>query len=476
MTTQLEIKTPASYRAEREYVIDVLVNDFLGLRHTIAREARDDVAIALAGDDSGRRLVLPDALFAIPPSDWLTPASLPETPLERWDVSGSALEPDVPTPPLPVLFGGRLANGSFLEVSEAGLRLGLDIFGSAFFMLTRYEEAARPERDALGRFPGGSSIADREGFLRRPVVNEYLEVLWAALTSLWPRLERKRGTFRERATHDVDWPLCGTASLRGVLKRALGEAVLGRDPILARDRLVSSLHRRRGRLEDDLCYTFDFIMDVGEEHGVQSSFNFITDHTGGLLDGSYSMDDPLIRGLLRRIHGRGHEIGLHPSYETFLNAEQTRAEFDELKRACEEEAIQQSSWGGRQHFLRWENPTTWQNWEEAGLDYDSTLGYPERVGFRCGVCFEYPVFNLRTRKRLRLRERPLVVMEMSLFGDRPVNFERALGREHERARADIAELKEACRVHGGEFVFLWHNSRLVSRRARAVYRQAVGGS
>ena len=47
----------------------------------------------------------------------------------------------------------------------------------------------------------------------------------------------------------------------------------------------------------------------------------------------------------------------------------------------------------RQHYLRWRAPTTWQNWEDAGLDYDSTVGYADHVGFRAGTCYEYPIFN-----------------------------------------------------------------------------------
>ena len=33
------------------------------------------------------------------------------------------------------------------------------------------------------------------------------------------------------------------------------------------------------------------------------------------------MDDPRLRALLREIHARGHEIGIHPGYHTYRHPE-----------------------------------------------------------------------------------------------------------------------------------------------------------
>ena len=68
-----------------------------------------------------------------------------------------------------------------VDIAERRIEVPLDIFGSAFFMLTRYEEMVITERDTHGRFPARASIAYREGLLERPIVDEYLELLWAAI-------------------------------------------------------------------------------------------------------------------------------------------------------------------------------------------------------------------------------------------------------------------------------------------------------
>ena len=58
---------------------------------------------------------------------------------------------------------------------------GVDVFGGAFLMLTRYEEVVVPTRDSYGRFPASASVAHREGFLGLPVVDVYVELRWTPL-------------------------------------------------------------------------------------------------------------------------------------------------------------------------------------------------------------------------------------------------------------------------------------------------------
>lgn len=61
-----------------------------------------------------------------------------------------------------------------------------------------------------------------------------------------------------------------------------------------------------------------------------------------------------------------------------------------------------------QYFFPWETPTTFQNWQDAGLNYDTTLSFAtlsfaDVAGFRCGVCYEFPTFNLKNSPLLKLR-------------------------------------------------------------------------
>jgi hypothetical protein len=149
--------------------------------------------------------------------------------------------------------------------------------------------------------------------------------------------------------------------------------------------------------------------------------------------------------LIQKIAQRGHVVGFHPSYEAFERPELFEKELASLRAVSPVPVTT-----GRQHYLRFAAPHTWQVWEDAGMTLDSSLGYPEAEGFRCGICRDYPVFNFLTRKMLHLREKPLIAMDVTL----------ALYRQYAPAEGfeKLQNLRSQVDRHGGEFVLLWHNS------------------
>ena len=133
-----------------------------------------------------------------------------------------------------------------------------------------------------------------------------------------------------------------------------------------------------------------------------------------------------------------------------------------------EEGIEQEVLGGRQHFLRWETPTTAQLWDENGLTYDSTLSCADHPGFRCGTGHEYPMYDLLNRKPLKVRERPLIVMECSVIA------ERYLGLGYTDQALDLMlTLKHRALRYGGNFTLLWHNAHFNHPKDREFYQALV---
>jgi hypothetical protein len=213
--------------------------------------------------------------------------------------------------------------------------------------------------------------------------------------------------------------------------------------------------------------TFDWIMDVSEQRGLHSAFYILCEHTDQ-QDADYYPEHHTIRNLMSRFHQRGHENGLQPSYGTYQKPLFIGKEADRLRRICAEEGIEQTEWGGRMHYLRWEHPSTMRAWADAGMDYDSTLSYADRPGFRCGSCFEYPAFDPVAKKFLCLRIRPLIVMECSVIDESYL----ALGNG-DAALSKFIELKNSCRAAGGSFSLLWHNSQLITQADRIIYQQVI---
>jgi hypothetical protein len=423
----LLVETPAGYEPARRYILGVVLGDWLGLDWAHRVADRRDTRISLAGEPGDRSVLLPDVLFATRPEDWLTERSLP-SPRSADGLTvlyGSAAQPDA-------------------------TRLEVDVFGSAFFMLTRYEELVIADRDRHGRFPAAASTARRAGVLGTPIVDAYVELLWDALARSWPRLRRRPCAFEVVLTHDVDDPLAMLDHGPGEIVRGFaGDVVRRRDPRLA-------VRRARSLLGDrslDPHNTFDFLMDVSERHGLRSAFNFLAHRDPGPRDGTYLFERPWVRSLIGHIGRRGHELGFHPSFCTYRDAARTREEFARLLDVAEAQGVRQDEWGGRQHFLRWANPETWRNWEAAGLSYDSTLGYWEALGFRTGTCHPYRVFDLRERRPLRLRELPFQVMDGTLLS--------VLALPPDAALAAVVDIAAECRRYRGCLGILWHNNTLL---------------
>ena len=356
---------------------------------------------------------------------------------------------------MPVIFGEKLTNGDYVSIHGRQIEIGVDILGSAFFMLSRYEEAVRPERDRFNRFPSTASVSHSAGFLGRPIVNEYLELLWWALKYAFPTLERRHRAYEMILTHDVDIPFAFADKSPAKLLRMMGGAIVHSGLRSSGAKQAALIARVwRGAYEMDPLNSFDFLMECAEKVGRVSTFNFVCGRTNVQHDPSYSIRGKPIRKLMARIRDRGNLIGFHGSFESYNSLETLQKEFDALRRVADEEGIRQSLWGGRQHYLRWLAPTTWRLWNEVGLSYDSTVGYADKAGFRCGTCYEYAVFDLQNRRRLNLQEKPLLIMDKTLFspGYMALSFEKALEA--------VEGIARVCRIFQGNFTLLWHNNFL----------------
>ena len=134
----------------------------------------------------------------------------------------------------------------------------------------------------------------------------------------------------------------------------------------------------------------------------------------------------------------------------------------------QEEGIEQSCYGGRQHFLLWNAAITPHLWEQHGFDYDSTLGFADKSGFRCGTGHEFTMYNLINRKRFKLKQRPLISMECTVIEQR---YE-GLGYSN-TAVERFKYFKNIVHKYGGNFTLLWHNSHFENKQDKEYYLELI---
>lgn len=428
MTISLPYQSP-----EIEYVTHVLLGHLLGLRYKVEYlpETPGVVRLCLRNGNHlqlsvGAWLENPQYGFHHIPSNiqWLSRDQNPFLPGED----------------LPVLFGSAETH-----ISKNKIVVGADIFSATYFMLSRWEECVVPERDPYGRFPASAALAVKSGFYHRPIVDEYAEMLWSMLQHLGIDQARKTWEYKFLPTHDIDNP----RKWRGpfTLLRTLGGDLLKRrSPGMAVQSWKSYRNTLLGR-EKDPYDNFDYLMDCSERHGLQSHFFFLCGGSTPFDREALPPSHPVVRQIFDKIHRRGHVIGFHPSFQASADEKLFERELSLLQ-----EHSPQPVRCGRQHYLRFQVPLTWQFWERAGMNWESSMVYPERAGFRCGICREFPVFDLESRKMLRFFELPLTLMERTWL-----SYQTNSAGEFLR---DARTLIDVVKKYRGTFVLLWHNSTI----------------
>ena len=415
------------------------------------------IAVHLLGDTRCITLALDGTTFARADSD--LPCDTSHAGTEGWT---TALPGNLPAP------GAAQLSAPLIAATDSGWHIGYDILGLTYWMLSRQEEVGRTDLDTHGRFPATASHANKHNYLERPIVDEWLHVLGQVIVRTWSGIALKQHQFSMKVSHDVDAPSrYGFAGGKGLLRAMAGDVLKRGDFKNALRAPWIRLNSRDALHPSDPFNTFEWIMDLSDQYGLTSAFYFICGRTSN-MDADYEPEHAAIRALMRRIHQRGHEIGLHPSYGTYQKPELIAQEARCLRAILAKENIRQNAIGGRMHYLRWEQPTTLRAWADAGMDYDSTLSYADRPGFRCGTCFEYQAFDPVAGESLSLRVRPLVVMECSVMDASYLG----LGTG-EAAQAKFVQLKNACRAVQGCFTVLWHNSLLKNPANQKIYSDLV---
>ncbi len=431
MHDRITIRIPNNNIPERKYAIHVLFEELLGLKLRVIAADLPDYVISAGG--SGR-IVIQDAFFGRYRKDqsYLCREALPGSVI--FASNDFMSEKDIP-----VIYGN-----DEITVKGKSIHCGIDVVASAFFMLARWEEHISEELDEHGRFPTATGIAHQYGFVQRPVVNEYAEMLWIMLVSIGFKGQRKPHAYELVLTHDVDRLYC-----RPIF-------TLIRDLLKYRQikRFIAGLYYYLMRI--DPRTSFERIMTMSEGVNIRSRFYFIG---GGSqeFENYYTLDDGTIKKTIAKITRRGHIIGFHPSYGTLKDEGMWRKEHERVEKAAGVKVIE-----GRQHYLRFVNPSTWRTWNDNGMQIDSTMGFADYIGFRCGTGNVFPVFDIVDRKMLALKERPLIIMDSAIV---------KMGKSA-ATMGMIVHLKELSKKYKMPFTVLFHNhtlDRVIWNRLSGVY-------
>lgn len=414
----LEFHCPNNNLSEREYIILLLFEEFLGCKCIIKFQGESDSYLILYGN---YKIYIEDHFFNRFQSDlsYLDNKNIPESYslLTSYD--------------LPIIYGRN-----YIDFSKTEIHCGLDIFASCFFLLTRWEEFVLPKiKDGL-KCDEGQLFVVRNNLTIRPLVNEYLDFIIHLFSHFGLNIQPKRD-YSVFQTHDVDWVYLSTFSeLCNNLKRKIFQQRIYKQSLLL---LFRYLYYK-------VTFTnpfnsFNSFMDFSDSLGLKNSFYFKA-CVPGENGFTYKYNDPRVISVVNNIKNRGHEIGFHPSENTFQNELQFRTEYYRLLEVLP--AIK----GGRQHHLLY-HAGSFSTWDKFDLGYDSGCGFQYRNGFRCGTCYDFPLFDVFSRKKLRLREVPFAILD-SVFVRKQASIQ-----EMEKESKEIIDVVKR---YNGILCTVWHTN------------------
>ena len=231
-------------------------------------------------------------------------------------------------------------------------------------------------------------------------------------------------------THDVD--LLGGGSLSTAARKLAG----------------SVAHRSRRRLRESVTFAADAVRGrdpdypleamVAAEAGRGSTCFFLTRQEAP-QDGYPERYGPKLRGAVEHTRAAGIEVALHASYRA---RERPGAIAEEARPLGEAQGL-------RHHYLRSDPARLAPELRQAGLRYDSSIGWPSLPGLRAGTPYPFRLWDAE-RREPGAWELPLVLMDATLAE------ERYLGLDADAAyEASVAALEPVAK-HGGAVAILWH--------------------
>jgi peptidoglycan/xylan/chitin deacetylase (PgdA/CDA1 family) len=149
---------------------------------------------------------------------------------------------------------------------------------------------------------------------------------------------------------------------------------------------------------------------------------------------------------ISKLRAAGREIGLH-GIDAWMDSDAGREELTSIR-----QLTGASETGVRMHWLYFDENSP-RVLEEAGAEYDSTVGYNVTVGYRAGTTQVFKPLSVK-----RLLELPLHAMDTALF------YLSYLALSPRKASARLCNLAGNVARHGGCFTINWHDRSLAAER------------
>jgi len=351
---------------------------------------------------------------------------------------------------IPLLFPND-TNNKIYSINSNGLTFHHDIFKSAFYLLSGYQELRSNDLDSFGRFKYANSIQKKLGIVHKPIVNYYFEMIgnglqdYAKIIGLnveSKQLFKKFGFFLTHDIDNVDYYTVNRFLYKIKELTGLSKSYFSTKSNIKQLFKITYELLRFSKKENPV-WNFNYLLELEDKHKFRSAFYFLPKDKKH-HDSQYNFNEKRIQSLFNLVKKRNCEIGIHGTVATVENLTKLNEIINDLKANSFIKEL-----GIRQHRLLYNLPKTTIIHEKAGLMYDTTVGFAEHEGFRNSYCLPFKLYDFKNDRPIHVWEIPLNVMDVTLFHYRGLNNNTAL--------AAINQVIEEVAKFNGVFTLLWHN-------------------
>ena len=357
----------------------------------------------------------------------------------------------------PLLFGKPL-----LRKEGKTLIVEADIIASSYFLLSRYEEMLNQTklRDEHGRFIGKKSLPYLAGFIDRPIVDEYGQLLRAWLRQQGCDVTEPEAKYNNIfLTHDVD----SIAHFR-YLRGTIGGFIRG---LLHKGSTIKVVLKSLFSLEKDPAYTFPWIYERDKQVQGAIPIYFIkaAKHVKGFDYPGYKLKGKDFTAFVKHTLNNcpNAQFGLHASYQSGYEPNLILEERNRLQKVFPKQVITSA----RHHYLHALQPEDMMYLIKAGITDDYTMGYADIAGFRLGTCRAVRFINPHTKALTPLILHPLTMMDGTLSESKYMGLDEIQALEYAK------QLMNETKKHNGDLCLLWHNTRFTNNNYHKALYQSV---
>jgi len=346
--------------------------------------------------------------------------------------------------------------GGFTAFFKTDDDIGFDMLAAIFYLLSRYEEYLPHQKDVYGRYAHENSLAFKNDFLHRPLINIWLEhfkkILAEKKSKFIPFNAGQNSNFSFLPTYDID--IAWSYKNKGFLRNAGG--LLGS---IAKINFVDIRERVKaltGKNNDpfDSYYWMD-TMHV--KYKLNPIYFFHVGKERNKYDKNISVNNKNFRQLIKTI-AASNSIGLHPSWHSGDQSFLIRKEKNTL-----ENITSQNISASRQHYIRLTLPHTYRELIQAGISDDYSMGYGSINGFRASVTTSFYWYDLEKEKQTSLLLHPFCFMDANAFFEQKLTADQALD--------EMLSYYKTIKNVSGQMITIWHNTFLGTDKMYVGWRE-----